>query len=190
MRRRNIVCGVIVATAVLGLAACSVKNPFGKNGNSPTSGSEVTVSVQNGEGNESGGSGSGSESQSGIGFEDPSGSQSDETVTVNEADFTGHFEKNDSSMVELVPCADESFYAHVSFFRLCNMEDMTGTLDPDKPIMHISGIDPSGKPIKLDFVKCEDGYKVVIIDSVWEYLHNGDEFEGYEYIDLSGLENP
>ncbi len=94
--------------------------------------------------------------------------------------FLGKRERSyDGSTLTIADNADGTFRVDLDLFRLCSLENGTGTFADHK--MTFTAMDPSGNDISAVIYRDSDNSLVVrITDSTWDYLPNDDVIDGFE----------
>lgn len=93
--------------------------------------------------------------------------------------FLGKHERSyDGSTLTITDNADGTFRVDLDLFRLCSLENGTGTFAEHK--MTFTAMDPSGNDISAVIYRDSDNSLVVrITDSTWDYLPNDDVIDGF-----------
>ena len=93
--------------------------------------------------------------------------------------FLGKRERSyDGSTLTITDNADGTFRVDLDLFRLCSLENGTGTFAEHK--MTFTAMDPSGNDISAVIYRDSDNSLVVrITDSTWDYLPNDDVIDGF-----------
>ena len=93
--------------------------------------------------------------------------------------FLGKRERSyDGSTLTITDNADGTFRVDLDLFRLCSLENGTGTFAEHK--MTFTAVDPSGNDISAVIYRDSDNSLVVrITDSTWDYLPNDDVIDGF-----------
>lgn len=93
--------------------------------------------------------------------------------------FLGKHERSyDGSTLTITDNADGTFRVDLDLFRLCSLENGTGTFAEHK--MTFTAMDPSGNDISAVIYRDSDNSLVVrITDSTWDNLPNDDVIDGF-----------
>ncbi len=107
--------------------------------------------------------------------DDPEGDRVEELTNYFIGEFTSSY---DGSTLSIAQNDDGTFAVNVDIFRLCSLEDGIGTFEDHK--MSFTANDPNGNKLSGMIYRDNDNSLVVkITDSTWDYLPNGETFEGF-----------
>ncbi len=104
--------------------------------------------------------------------------QADREQELNDYFLGEHERSYDGSTLTIADNGDDTFRVDLDLFRLCSLENGTGTFAEHK--MTFTAVDPSGKDISAVIYRDSDNSLVVrITDSTWDYLPNDDVIDGF-----------